>query len=151
MKMVPIDRLNWRQSLDITARPEEMHFIADYQPVALVILSKCYIQPQGKTWYPFAFELDRKLIGVCTLAMSEHRCELYHLLVDRSVRRRGHGRTALLLIIDYIRTKQPACLELQLTVHDENVVAQSLYATAGFKKTEDARDGENVWRMALRN
>lgn len=149
--MVPIDRLNWRQSLDITARPEEMHFIADYQPVALVVLSKCYVRPQQQKWFPFAFELDGRLIGVCALALSEHRGELYHLLVDRSVRRRGHGRAALLLIIDYIRTKQPACLELQLTVHDENVVAQSLYATAGFEKTEEARDGENVWRVSLRH
>lgn len=44
----PIDARNWRESLGVRVAEEQLRFVADHQPVALVILAKCYVQPGGR-------------------------------------------------------------------------------------------------------
>lgn len=146
--MVPITRLNWRQSLNISAKPEEMLFLADFAPVGLVILAKCYVQPGGLNWLPFAFEADDEIVGICAIAVADTRVELFHFLIDRSVRRQGFGRQALKRVFEFAQAECPGA-ELRLTVHNDNVTAQALYSSFGFERTDEVRDGESVWRLSL--
>lgn len=149
MKLLPINRLNWRRCLGISARDDQMPYVADYEPVALVILAKCFVRPQERNWLPFAFEVKDQIVGVCALSTSDHGCELFHFLIDKSVQQQGHGRAALSCIIEYVRREFVDHRELLLTVHPDNEAAQSLYASAGFEKTTQIRDGEHVWRLAM--
>ena len=48
-KLTRTDAANWRQALEVEVRPDQLPFVADHQPVALIILSKCY---PGRTAAP---------------------------------------------------------------------------------------------------
>src|SRR4051812_28582353 len=52
-ELVEIDVSNWRRALAVEVRADQVRFVADHQPVALVILSKCYVRPDGQTWTPY--------------------------------------------------------------------------------------------------
>lgn len=147
----PMDRSNWRRCLEVCAKPEQMRFVADFEPVALVILAKCFVRPQDRKWLPFAILSENQIIGIFALAVSASCCELYHFLIDRSVQRRGYGRTALLHIIEHVRNQYPDCQQLNLTVHEHNTAAQSLYRSTGFEETAEINNGEKVWRLTLSN
>jgi len=51
-ELAEIDESNWRRALAVEVRADQVPFVADHQPVALVILSKCYLRPGGYTWTP---------------------------------------------------------------------------------------------------
>lgn len=146
--LVPIDALNWRAVLAITVTDDQLPFVADHQPVALVILAKAYLGLGGRRWTPLAIVLDHdKLVGVAALADRNDTAELFHLAVDHRHQRRGIATQALRSIIDFADTVL-GCSELELTVHPDNQPAQRLYTAAGFAPTGEHRDGEPVWRRS---
>ncbi|WP_149402949.1 GNAT family N-acetyltransferase [Dictyobacter arantiisoli] len=49
--------------------------------------------------------------------------------------RRGYGKEALRLFLQFIQDHYPQCQALQLTVHPENEHAQRLYIDVGFQPT----------------
>jgi hypothetical protein len=57
---------------------------------------------------------------------------------------------ALAALISWVKEHHPACQFLALTVHPENHAAQRLYTRMAFTSTGDERDGEPVYRLALR-
>lgn len=145
----PMDRSNWRRALGVRSHLEQLEFVADHEPVALVILSKCYIRPGGLTWVPFAIVADDVIIGIVALAHSENACEMLHLLIDRSCQGRGLGTLAVAAILDHVRENLPQFSQLTLTVHPRNERARRLYESAGFVSTGEVRDGEVIWHFAF--
>jgi len=145
----PLDPSNWRRALQIRCNPDQVKFVADHEPVALVILSKSYIRPGGLTWEPFGIVAGDTMVGVVALAHSEMKCEMLHLLIDRSYQGRGLGKAAVTAIVHQIRRELPDCKELTLTVHPRNERAQRLYRSVGFQTTGRQRDGEPVFQMKL--
>lgn len=149
LHLKPIDRSNWRRALEIRGHPGQLEFVAEYEPVALVILSKSYVCPGGLTWEPFGIYAGGTMIGIVALAHSVIKCEVLHLVIDRSYQGRGFGRAAMTAIIDHLRRALPDCAELTLRVHPRNERAQRLYNSAGFQATREQRDGESVWQLKL--
>lgn len=145
----PIDRSNWRRALQIRSNPDQLKFVAEHEPVALVILAKSYIRPEGWTWQPFSIVADDTMVGIVALAHSGSNCEMLHLVIDHSFQGRGLGRATVERIVDLIRRDLPDCKELTLTVHPDNERAQRLYASLGFQATGGQRDGELVWQLKL--
>jgi diamine N-acetyltransferase len=148
--VVRIDAGNWRQALEVRVTPEQLVFVADHQPIALVILAKAYVRPGEREWEPLEIVDDSgQIVGVAALAHSEGACEMQHLAIDAARQRQGLGGLALSAIVAHVRLRRPHCREMSLTVHPENHSAQRLYSRAGFADTGVRRDGEPVWVLGL--
>jgi len=150
-RLVPLDAGNWRDALAVRPHPEQLRFVAEFEPVALVILAKAYVGARALRWHPFAVTLDGDMVGLVGLAHPKPpgECEICHLVIDVAHQNRGLGRAVLGLAADWARRELPACRRLLLTVHPENAIARRLYEQAGFQPLGYERDGETVMARAL--
>jgi RimJ/RimL family protein N-acetyltransferase len=149
ISLVPIDQSNWRDALDVVVTDDQLRFVADHQPVVLVILAKAYLELGDTRWTPLAIvDDDSGIVGVVALADRAETCEILHLAVDGRHQRQGVGTRALAEIVAFAY-EALGCAHLELTVHPENESAQRLYAGGGFRPTGSQRHGEPVWSRAL--
>ena len=144
-----INSSNWRRALEIRTAPGQLRFVAEHEPVALVILSKSFVRHGGFKWEPFALLSDDTMVGIVALAHSGSTCKICHLLIDQSQQGNGLGTTAMRTILDYVIQKLPGCHELTLTVHPDNEHACRLYQSAGFRRTGECRNDEPEWRLEI--
>ena len=148
-----IDRHNWRAALALSVHPAQQRFVADHTPLAAIVLAKAYVGAGGLRWTPLLIAADGQAVGLVALAQTPERddnCWLYHFFIDAAHQGHGHGPAALAATLALVRADHPACRALNLTVHPENARAQRLYTAAGFAPTGETRDGEEVYRLALR-
>ena len=147
-ELVPITRANWRDAAAIRVGEGQLRFIADYEPVALVILSKAFVRIGDLDWWPYLVKHAGYPVGVLTLADERQRngqIALSHLLIHADRQRSGHGRAALRLVIDLAR-QLDGCERLRLTVHPDNHAAIDLYRSEGF--TDDGVDNDGELRLS---
>ena len=144
VELVRIDQSNWRKAGRVVVVDEQLRFIAAHQPVALLILSKAYLNVDERNWEPFALVADGEVVGVVALTFAASVCEIFDLAIDRSAQGRGHGTAAVVAVIDH-EIDGRGCHTLSLTVHPDNGVAQHVYANAGFTATGETRQDEPVW------
>jgi diamine N-acetyltransferase len=146
---------NWQEALRLAVRPEQLRFIADYQPIAAIALAKAYLRPGDRIWTPYALyrDTDADMVGFTALSYQPGSADdywIFHYFVDWHYQGRGYGSVGLVRLIERIKGEHPQCQVLQLTVHPENRVARRLYTAAGFEATGGERWGEQVYRLALR-
>lgn len=152
MGAVRLERMepsNWRRALEVRVGPDQLELVADYEPVALVILAKCYLCPGGLIWEPFGILEGDTWVGVVALAHSETRCDMVHFVIDRAQQGRGLGKAGVGAIIAHVRRELPGCRALTLTANPRNERAQHVYASFGFDVTGETRDDEPVWQLDL--
>jgi diamine N-acetyltransferase len=149
----PVTRDNWRDSLALAVRPDQQRFVADYAPVALVILAKAHVGAGGMHWDTYLFRSSGKPVGMAAVACSDREaapdCWLFHFFVDEAVQGQGIGAAALTELLALVRRERPASRRLMLTVHPENLAAQRLYEHHGFAASGDVQDGEPVYALDL--
>ena len=76
--------------------------------------------------------------------IAKNNYNLWRLMIDRRYQRKGYGKEAVRLALDFIKTKP--CGEAEycwLSYEPENVVAKRLYNSFGFMETGDM-DGEEL-------
>ena len=147
-----VTRENWRAALRLAVYPEQQRFIAEHVPIAAIALAKAYIRPGGLIWVPYAFYDNQEMVGFTELAYEPESKEnywIFHFFIDRHYQRRGYGKRALHLFLQFIKEHHPQCQAIQLTVHPENVSAQHLYTDAGFLLTGAELGYEPVYRLAV--
>jgi ribosomal protein S18 acetylase RimI-like enzyme len=134
-ELAEIDASNWQRALEVEVRSDQVRFVADHQPVALVILSKCYVRPNGQAWTPYLGLEDGDPVGVAAVASDGDHAHLRHVAIDH--RRQGAGRGRLLVdaVVAAVSRAQPACRQVSVATHPENAVALALYRSAGFRAT----------------
>lgn len=135
LELREIDAANWRHALAVEVRTDQVPFVADVQPVALVILAKCYVRPDGQAWKPYLALDNGEAVGVVAVASERDRAHLRHFAIDYRRQGQGFGRLMLDAVIAALRDSQPACRYVHVTSHPENEIALSLYQSAGFRKT----------------
>lgn len=148
-EIVAITRANWRRAAAIRVADGQLRFIADYEPVALVILSKAFVRVAEVDWWPYLIEDAGTAVGVVALADRRDlsaEVAIFHLLIDAEQQRRGYGRAALRCIIELARGLE-RCDRLRLTVHHENEAAIALYTAEGF--TVDGVDADDELRLSI--
>lgn len=128
---------------------DQTRFVADHEPVALVILAKSYVRPGDMDWRPYVIMHGDLCVGLLALAFSESACELYHLAIDADRQRQGFGTAAMAAVVQTVEREHPTCRELSLTVNPENLVAQALYRAHAFQPSGETRHEEPVWRLQL--
>lgn len=149
LRLAPIDQHNWRAALAVQVAPDQVGFVAGYQPVALVILAKAYVRPGDLDWEPLALTCEASVVGVLALAHASAHTELLHLAVDVAKQGRGVGSAAVALVLAHVAKTRPASQEVRLTVHPDNGRAERLYRSVGFLPTGQMRDGEPIWSLNL--
>ena len=148
----PVTAENWRATLPLIVRPDQQRFVAGYAPISLVILAKAYVQPLGLRWEPYAFYLGERPIGMVALACDLSGQDGYwmnHFFLDAAFQGKGYGLAAGEAFIRFVRERYPLAESLRLTVHPENVAAQTLYTRLHFAPTGEEVDGEPVYRLTL--
>ncbi len=143
-RLLPITYDNWRRAAGVRVADGQLRFIADYEPVALVILAKAFVRLGDRDWWPYVIEDAGEVVGVLGLVddlESRGELALFHLLIDVSKQRRGYGRAALRRVVE-LGSQLENCGRLRLTVHPENAAAIALYASEGFTQDGIDADGE---------
>src|SRR5689334_6821164 len=125
-----VDKTNWRAALRLSVYPNQLHFVAEYTPIAAIALAKAFIRPQDMVWIPYAIYSDEQMVGFLELAHkpeSPNSCWVYHFFIDRSFQGKGYGKHALFALIHLVKDRYPSCQHICVTVHPENTLAQHLY------------------------
>ena len=148
-ELAEIDESNWREALAVEVRTDQVAFVADHQPVALVILSKCYVRPGGHTWTPYLALVEGAPVGVVAVAFDSKRAHLRHFAIDHRRQGEGLGRMMLDAVVAAISRDQPACRSVVLTTHPDNEAALSLYQSGGFRRTGELSGIEPVLELDL--
>ncbi len=149
IKLVPIDKTNWRSALAVKTTHSQLEFVADHEPVALVILSKSYVRAGGVDWYPFTITLNDTVVGVVAITHHAKRCGIFHLVIDSQKQGQGLGKASVKKIVEYIRLTWPECKAVELTVHPRNKIAKTVYCSCGFIDTGEMRDEEPLYELVL--
>ena len=77
-------------------------------------------------------------------AIAENNYNLWRLMIDERYQRRGYGREALRLALDFIRTRPCGPAEYCfLSYEPENAAARALYSSFGFRENGEM-DGDEV-------
>jgi ribosomal protein S18 acetylase RimI-like enzyme len=77
-----------------------------------------------------AYEVG-KLVGTTRLAVTARRSMIYGFVIDRALRRQGHGRSMMRALLDRLRDR--GVNEVGLEVEPGNLAALRLYAGCGFE------------------
>jgi len=147
-----LSRENWREALELSVKPEQQRFVADYAPIAMVGLAKAYVRPLGLVWIPYAIYAGYEMIGFAELAFEPDSTDqywMYHFFIDQRYQGQGYGKLALTAFIEQVQQHFPECRVISLTVHPENVPAQRLYAGAGFLRASEEVFGEPVFWLNM--
>jgi diamine N-acetyltransferase len=145
--LVRIDQSNWRDALKVRVADEQLALVADYQPIALVILAKAYVQPGGRLWEPLAYAADGAIVAVVALAHTDDVTEVVNLAVDIERQRSGVGTEVMHAVLAW--SKERGSKSVELTVNPANEIAIRLYQRVGFSPTGSVRESEPVWSMSL--
>ena len=147
-----ITRENWREAIQLSVKPEQQRFVADYAPIVLLALAKAYVRPLGLVWMPYAIYAGHEMIGFLELALDRNTSDqywLYHFFIDQRFQRQGFGKKALAAFVEDVERSYPQCKSINLTVQADNIPAQRLYTGAGFVRTKEETYGEPVYRLYL--
>lgn len=143
-----ISESNRQEAIEVRVSDDQVAFVADFQPVALVILAKCFLRPDGRRWEPFLVrESNGLVVGVLALSHGDDNSELRHVAIDAEHQGRGFGTSAVKAVIDRLRTHDAA--ELVVSAHPDNHPAHAVYRSAGLVWNGERRRGEPLWRLRI--
>ena len=159
--MVHIEKLNpvntW-DVVDLKLRKEQKDFVAPN--FASIIEAYTSIGTEC-TAFPFAIYNDRKVVGFLMIGYNEaamydyfndfkapevsrNNYSIWRFMIDKRYQKRGYGRAAMKLALDFIRTRP--CGEAEycfLSYEPENEVAAKLYHSLGFEENGET-DGDEI-------
>ena len=140
MELRPVDADNWEACVAVA--PERGEFVA---PVAFYL---CLCHYEG-TWQPLAICAGDAVVGFVMWAVDPDDCSHWigGLVIDAAQRRRGHGRAAVVELLERFRAAGAAAAALSYS--PANAPARALYASLGFGETGEQVDGEAVARRVL--
>ena len=128
---------NFRDVLDLAVSEEQSAWVA---PTARYLALCAY----GGVWHPLGLYADAIPVGFAMWARdpTDGSHWIGGFLVDQGHQRLGHGRAAMLGILEYLRSSEGATAFV-LSYAPDNEVARRLYASLGFAET-DEREGDEV-------
>lgn len=142
--------------LSVTTEQEEADFVASNN-VSILEAYACLVE--GRYALPFGIYDGEVPVGFLMLGYDSQEGDpgiaagnycLWRLMVDERYQRRGYGRRAAELALDYIRTFPCGPAELcWLSYVPENDTARALYHSLGFRETGELADDELVAALPL--
>ncbi len=142
---------NWEEALAVRVQEERLPFVASIQPVALIMLAKCWVNPDGQHWLPFLLRDEGQVVGIAAVGVDfidPQVSWIHHVLIDESQQGRGYGRHLMRLLAQWVVSSYPTVSRLGLNVLPANETAWNLYASLGFVPVGVTTD-DQVITMAL--
>jgi len=135
-----IDESNFLDAFQLELSEEQKGFVS--HPIRS--LAQAYVYYHQCT--PFGIYAGEAMVGYAMVIYDYDTGEynLWHLMIDKNHQRRGYGKQAVQICLDYIRQKPfgPGNSVL-LTCHEHNIIAVALYKSLGFRETGN-QDGEEI-------
>lgn len=117
---------------------------------------------EGGVAYPFGIYNGNTLIGFLMIGygadpeikkpskeLKKSYC-IWRLMIDKKYQRKGYGRKAIELALDFIKTEPCGKAEYcYLSYEPENTIGKKLYESFGFKETGDKAGDELVALLKL--
>ena len=139
-----INKDNYAECLDLKVSDEQKTFVA----------SNVYSLAQAwvfyDTAYPFAIYADNTMVGFVMMGYFAEKdlYDIWRFMIDERYQKKGYGKAALLLSIEYL-SKVFNVNDIFLSFEPNNVIAEKLYSSVGFKRTGEIEDGEVVMRLTI--
>jgi diamine N-acetyltransferase len=91
---------------------------------------------------PLAIYADDTTVGFVMYWYDEANARGYidRLMVDHRHQRKGYGKAAMSEVIERLKSN-PNCREIQTSFAHDNIIADKLYASLGFRRTGQLTDG----------
>ena len=140
-ELVAITADNWRDAMAIRVQPERLPYVASIEPVALILLAKCAVNPDGQTWHPLLLLADGVPVGIVGVGLGGDVAWVHHLLIDVEHQGRGHGRALMNLVAAWV---PDSVTRIGLNVLPENEVGWALYRSLGFELIGTTLDGQGI-------
>ena len=143
MDLRAVDEGNWEALLAIRPAPNQGRFIAS----VAYYLCMCHY---GGTWQPLAIHAGAEVVGHVMWAVDPEDGSYWigGLVIDADRQGEGHARAAMAALLE--RFRDAGAIEAALSYQPENERAGALYASLGFRETDERVDGETVARLPLR-
>jgi diamine N-acetyltransferase len=150
--MVHLERLtrdNWQQVITLDIADDQRRFLET--PSVLYGVAEVQFHP---TYMPYAVYDGDTVIGFAVYGyLPEDRMKWWIplFLIDHRYQGKGYGRAAMQTIITSIRQAAPDCREIALSYKPDNTVAERLYLSLGFEKTDEIDErGQVTARLYVR-
>lgn len=147
--MVRLERLtrdNWEKVITLAIADEQRRFLET--PSVLYAFAEVQFHP---TYTAYGVFDDETVVGfVIYGCLPEDRFKWWIplLIIDLHYQGQGYGRAAMQLIISAVREQAPGCREIALSYKSDNQVAERLYLSLGFAKTDEIDErGQVTMRM----
>ncbi|WBW96495.1 GNAT family N-acetyltransferase [Oceanirhabdus sp. W0125-5] len=129
-----VTKENWEECIDLKVSKGQEDFVA---PNSYSLLEANY----EEELYPLCIYDGQTMVGFLMYGKDEETDNLWmcRLMIDDKYQKRGYGKAAVVKLLDVVREKY-GNIELYTSFEPENIVADKLYRSVGFKKT-----GEIMW------
>jgi diamine N-acetyltransferase len=150
--MIRLERLtqaNWQKVITLDIADEQRRFLETSS--VLYAVAEVQFHP---TYRAYAICDDETAVG---FAIYGHLPEdplkwwIPLLIVDRRYQSKGYGRAAMEIILKSAQEAASGCREIALSYKPENTLAERLYLSLGFAKTDELDErGQVTLRMKFR-
>ena len=140
-ELVPITNDNWQDALAIRVQPDRLAFVASIEPVALILLAKAAVNPDGQVWHPLLLLADGVAVGIVGVGLRGDVAWVHHVLISAQFQGQGHGRALMKLVAQWVPS---TVTRLGLNVVPANEVGWALYESLGFETVGVTLDGQNI-------
>jgi diamine N-acetyltransferase len=136
--MVHLERLtrdNWRDVITLDIADDQRRFLET--PSVLYGVAEVQFHP---TYTPYAVCDGDTVVGFAVygyMPEDSTRWWIPLILIDHRHQGKGYGRAAMQAIIAYVQQEAPDCHEIALSYKPDNTVAERLYLSLGFEKTDE--------------
>jgi diamine N-acetyltransferase len=133
IRLERVTRDNWQQVIKVDIADEQRRFLET--PSVLYAIAELQFY---STYTPYAIYDDDTMVGFAVYGyLPEDRAKgwIPLLIIDHRYQGKGYGRAAMEAIIQAIQEGAPDCREIALSYKLDNTVAERLYLSIGFEKT----------------
>jgi diamine N-acetyltransferase len=140
-----ITKDNWRECIKLTTTEAQTHFVA----TNVVSLAQAYVEP---SFVPLAIYHDDTMVGFVMIGRDDQTGAdwIIRLMIDQTQQGKGYGRAAMQAVLARIK-QQPDCREIRISYEPENIVAETLYDSLGFRPTGEIEHGEVIARLEMQS
>lgn len=152
-----IDANNVWDVLDLKVKKTQKDFVA---PNDISIIQAYTAIGTECSAFPFAIYKGKKAVGFLMIGFNEaalydsfddeapealkNNYSLWRLMIDKKQQKKGYGREAIKLALDFVRTWPCGQAEFcEVSYEPENEVAKKLYHSMGFRENGE-RDGDEI-------
>ncbi len=135
LNLKQVTRDNWRQVIALEITDDQWRFL-DSESL-LYALAEIQFYP---SYIPFAIYDEDTLIGCASygyLPENPSKWWIPLLIIDHRHQGKGYGRAAMQAIIQRIQQEAPECRAIGLSYKPANSVADRLYRSLGFERTDE--------------